>query len=84
MPSAVLKPAESFAQLPSITPTSPIYLKLSIDLFTEFTSGLIFVSGTLSTGNSFGSYLYNVVVVGKAVCMFSEIVSDTWSYHFMQ
>lgn len=79
-----MEPAESFTQLPLIAPTRPIHLKLSIDLFTEFTPGLIFVTGMLSARVYFESYLYNVVVVGKAVCMFKEIVPSAWSYHFVQ
>lgn len=76
--SVVLELAESFTQVPSITPTRPIYLKLSIALCTEFTSGLPFVTGMLSTGPPLGP-MYNSVVVGKAVCMFS--VPNAWSHH---
>lgn len=84
MPSVVIEPAESFTQLPLIAPTRPIHLKLSIDLFTEFTPGLIFVTGMLSARVYFATYLYNVVVVGKAVRVFTEIVPSAWSYHFVQ
>lgn len=84
MPSVVIEAAESFTQLPLIAPTRPIHLKLSIDLFTEFTPGLIFVTGMLSARVFFATYLYNVVVVGKAVRVFTEIVPGAWSYHFVQ
>lgn len=42
------------------------------------------MTGMLSARVSFEPYLYNVVVVGKAVCMFKEIVPSAWSYHFVQ
>ena len=57
MLSFVLEPAESFTQLPLITPARLIHLKLSIDHFTEGNSGLIFVTGMLAARDSFGSYL---------------------------
>lgn len=83
MSSVIMEAAESFTQLPLIAPTRPIHLKLSIDLFTKFTPGLIFVTGMLSARVSFESYLSNVVF-GQAVCMFKEIVPGAWSYHFVQ
>ena len=68
-----MEPAQSLTQLPGITPPRPIHLKLSIDLFTEFTSGLLSVTGMLSTKDPVG-LIYNFLVVGKAVSMFKEVV----------
>lgn len=59
----------SFTQLPLITPMGPIHLKLSIDLFTEFTSGLNFCdSDAFNKGFLWVLFVILLWLVGLFLC----------------